>query len=172
MNAMVSDTSVLIDLERGAFLELCFRLPWNFTVPDLLYETELGSQSDSSGLGETLLALGLEIAELSGAEVSQAIQYRRRKPALSVADSFAFSLAVSRVQSLLTGDAAMRSFAESIDLAYHGVLWVLDQILEANIATAEQMVSGITAIAAHPRCKLPQNEITARMKIYSSQKPD
>ena len=41
MNVLVSDTSVLVDLERGALLEASFRLPFRFTVPDLLYEREL-----------------------------------------------------------------------------------------------------------------------------------
>ena len=41
MNVLVSDTSVLLDLERGALLEASFRLPFRFTVPDLLYEREL-----------------------------------------------------------------------------------------------------------------------------------
>ena len=42
MKALVSDTSILIDLERGSLL--CFRLPFQFAVPDLLYERELKNQ--------------------------------------------------------------------------------------------------------------------------------
>lgn len=38
MKVQVSDTSVLIDLERGTLLETCFRLPFQFAVPDLLRE--------------------------------------------------------------------------------------------------------------------------------------
>ena len=34
MKVLVSDTSILIDLERGSLLELCFRLPFQFAVPD------------------------------------------------------------------------------------------------------------------------------------------
>ena len=41
MKVLVSDTSILIDLERGSLLEICFRLPFQFAVPDLLYEREL-----------------------------------------------------------------------------------------------------------------------------------
>lgn len=43
MIILVSDTSVLIDLERGHFLDACFRLPFEFAVPDLLYRRELAS---------------------------------------------------------------------------------------------------------------------------------
>ena len=41
MKVLVSDTSVLIDLDRGSLVEPTFRLPFEFTVPDLLYEREL-----------------------------------------------------------------------------------------------------------------------------------
>ena len=41
MNVLVSDTSVLIDLERGSLLETSFALTFRFAVPDLLYRQEL-----------------------------------------------------------------------------------------------------------------------------------
>jgi hypothetical protein len=37
----VSDTSVIVDLERGALVDSCFRLPFEFAVPDLLYSREV-----------------------------------------------------------------------------------------------------------------------------------
>lgn len=45
---VVSDTSVLMDLERGSLLEAAFRLPpFAFAVPDLLYERELKAKGGS-----------------------------------------------------------------------------------------------------------------------------
>ena len=41
MKILVSDTSVLIDLDRGTFIDATFRLPFEFTVPDLLDDREL-----------------------------------------------------------------------------------------------------------------------------------
>jgi hypothetical protein len=38
---LVSDTSVLIDLERGGLLEAIFGLPHEFAVPDVLYDREM-----------------------------------------------------------------------------------------------------------------------------------
>ena len=35
MKVLVSDTSVLIDLDRGSLVEPTFRLPYEFTVPDV-----------------------------------------------------------------------------------------------------------------------------------------
>ena len=56
MTILVSDTSVLIDLERGSLLESVFSLSATFAVPDVLYERELKGYG-----GENLIALGLKI---------------------------------------------------------------------------------------------------------------
>lgn len=45
MQVLVSDTSVLVDLERGNLLELAFGLSCAFAVPDLLYRRELRDQN-------------------------------------------------------------------------------------------------------------------------------
>ncbi len=41
MRVLVSDTSILIDLERADLLQASFSLDAEFVVPDLLYEREL-----------------------------------------------------------------------------------------------------------------------------------
>ena len=41
MGILVSDTSALVDQERGSLLEATFRMPFEFTVPDLLDDREL-----------------------------------------------------------------------------------------------------------------------------------
>ena len=61
MNVLVSDTSVLIDLDRGRLVESTLRLPFEFTFPDLPYERELKEHG-----GPELVGLGLRIEELNG----------------------------------------------------------------------------------------------------------
>ena len=62
MKVLVSDTSALVDLERGSLLEATFRLPFEFTVRDLLYERELKGYG-----GERLLEQGMHIAKADAA---------------------------------------------------------------------------------------------------------
>ena len=107
MKIMVADTSVLIDLERGGLLEQCFSLPYQFTIPDLLYMNELARRRDRPDFGESLLALGLQVEELDGNEVSNAILYRRERPSLSLPDALALALAACRKWTLLTGDRVL-----------------------------------------------------------------
>ena len=61
MDVLVSDTSVVIDLERAEILDYVFALPYRFVVPDALYEQELKDYG-----GERLIAKGLQVRILTG----------------------------------------------------------------------------------------------------------
>lgn len=117
MTVLVSDTSVIIDLERGELLESVFQLAVDFAVPDLLFHRELAGP-----LGDRLLALGLRVEELSPGEVQGATVLRRADATLSLPDTFAFALAQGRRWTLLTGDAGLRRTAEAHALDVHGTL--------------------------------------------------
>ncbi len=156
---VVSDTSVLIDLERGSLLEAAFRLRFAFAVPDLLYERELKAKG-----GSRLRELGLQIAELDGDGVAKAVKYRKRVPALSLPDCFALALAVRDSWTLLTGDAKLRRLAKASGVDCHGLLWLLDEMLSAGAATAQTLHDGLAAVSEHPRCRLPKAEVRERLR--------
>ena len=62
---LVSDTSVLIDLERGNLLQATFKLPTPLAVPDVLYDRELRETN-----GALLRTLGLQVLKLNAVEVA------------------------------------------------------------------------------------------------------
>ena len=161
MKVLVSDTSVLIDLERGSLLETCFRLPFQFAVPDLLYERELKNHG-----GDNLLRLGLRIEELDSTGVAWALRYRHKQPLISLPDSFALALAARNTWTLLTGDGALRGLANEEHIDCHGVLWMLDQMFEVAATSANELHAGLEAISAHPRCRLPKAEIRKRLRRW------
>jgi hypothetical protein len=158
---LVSDTSVLIDLERGRFLDVVFSLPYEFAVPDVLYHQEM--QGD---WGAHLVGLGLRVEEVSEAGVSNALRYRAQRRFLSVPDSFALALAKERAWLLLTGDGALRDLATGESVECHGVLWLLDRMEEAGIPGLQALYDGLTVLADHQRCRLPRREITLRLERY------
>ena len=127
MKILVSDTSVLIDLERGGFLDSCFRLPFEFAVPDLLYARELADFG-----GPELVARGLRVEALTGDEVTAAQTVRVAHPKLSVPDAYAYSLASARGWILLTGDGELRAIAKAEEVPFFGVLWILDQFFDGG----------------------------------------
>jgi hypothetical protein len=119
---LVSDTSVLIDLERADLLDEMFLLPFQFAVPDLLYGRELAGE-----LGDRLVQLGLRIEELTPIELRHATTVNRQHTRLSVPDTFAFVIAASRGWGLLTGDGTLRELAVTEQIDMHGVLWLFDR---------------------------------------------
>ncbi|MCY4182898.1 MAG: hypothetical protein OXF43_08440 [Gammaproteobacteria bacterium] len=162
MKILVSDTSVLIDLDRGGLTEEAFRLPYEFAVPDLLYVAEIEKYD-----GAELIDLGLRIEELDGPGVNLALEYRRKRRTLSLPDAFALALASRHSWVLLAGDKELRKLAEAENIECHGVLWLMDRIFENGVVSGAQLRSSLARIAAHPRCRLPQAEVRRRLVRYS-----
>jgi len=146
---LVSDTSVLIDLDRAGLLEAVFALPHAFAVPDVLYDREMRDE-----WGDRLLALGLQVVEVSEGGVADALRYRQQRASLSVADSFALALAKEREWLLLTGDNQLRALAGDEDVECHGVLWLLDIMEETGMPGIQLLHDGLAALSAHPRCRV------------------
>ena len=67
MKVLVSDTTVLIDAEGRSLREICFDMPFDIDVTDLLYRQELQEHGALA-----LIQLGLRVEELDGDGVSLA----------------------------------------------------------------------------------------------------
>jgi len=162
MRVLVSDTSVLVDLERGNLLLRAFALGGTFAVPDVLFERELRPYG-----GEKLLELGLRVETLDGAGVELAQVYRRKQRALTVADSFALALSKKNDWILLSGDGALRKLAGEEQVECHGILWVLDRLEAEAAATCIELQDGLQRISQHPKCRLPKHEVENRLERYA-----
>lgn len=161
MSVLVSDTSLIIDLERSELIDFAFQLGRQLAVPDVLYERELKPYG-----GDRLVALGLRVEEVESAAVERAQQFRRTSSALTVADSLALALAQARGWTLLTGDGPLRALAAVEGVDCHGVLWILDLMENGGVTTHAQLHGGLSRLAGHHRCRLPRNEIEIRLSRY------
>lgn len=161
MDVLVSDTSVVIDLERAQLLESVFEMPYRFVVPDALYEQELKNYG-----GARLIELGLQVRVLTGPQLAEAQRMRTLERRISIHDSYALSLAKAETAILLAGDRAMRALAEAQDVRCHGVLWVFDQLEERRVVSAALLRDGLTRVVAHPRCWLPRDAVAQRLVRY------
>lgn len=163
----VSDTSVLIDLERGDFLDAIFALPYKFAVSDVLFEREMQGE-----WGEYLLKIGLLVMDVSPIGVVNAQRYRQQRTSLSISDSFALALAKERQSLLLTGDGLLRELAGEENVECHGLFWLLDIMEKLGVPGLQALHEGLTIIASHPRCRLPRREIRVRIERYLMQIQD
>lgn len=167
MIILVSDTSILIDLDRGGLLEAAFSCGLTMVVPDLLYEKELEPEN-----GPFLKKLGLGVVALTPEEVLLAQRLRSKRTALSLPDCFALSCATRANHMLVTGDKILRNEAIAHLGTVYGLLWILDQMAMSGVVSMAQLYEGLSRISSHTRCRLPQAEVRARLKVWSAEPSD
>lgn len=164
MIILVSDTSVLIDLERGGLLEPAFSCGLTMVVPDLLYARELLADN-----GPLLRKLGLGVVALNPDEVDFAQQLRKQQPGLSLPDCFALSCARRQDHALVSGDKLLRTEAQARQCAVYGLLWILDQMEASGKVGPAMLHEGLSRIWSHPRRRLPKHEVTTRLQRWAHQ---
>ena len=162
MIILVSDTSIMIDLERGGLLEATFSCGLTMVVPDLLYERELAPEN-----GALLRKLGLGVVSLTPEEVAVAQQLRNERKALSLPDCFALSLATRADHALVTGDKILRNEATARLGNVYGLLWMLDQLEASGHVEKTRLYEGLARISSHPRSRLPHGEVRARLNDWA-----
>jgi hypothetical protein len=161
MIILVSDTSILIDLDRGGLIETAFSCGLTMVVPDLLYETELAQEN-----GNYLKALGLGVINLNPREVEMAQSIHSKRPALSLPDCFALCCATRPEHTLVTGDKALRNEATSRLGTVRGLLWLLDQMEASGAVSNDHLYQGLIRITANVRCRLPKEEVSSRLEKW------
>jgi len=165
VRVLVSDSSVLIEFSKRGLLEEMFRLSFEFVVPDLLFEEELIDLGEYSR--DDMVRFGLGVEALDPIGVKTALSYQSRRRRLSLVDCFALALASGRKYVLLTGDKAMRTFAEAEDIEVHGVLWIVDHILAEGIVPKADILAALEAMRDDPRCHVPGTELARRIRQLS-----
>lgn len=163
MIILVSDTSVLIDLERGGLLETVFDAGLTLVVPDILYEREL-----EGDIGPYLRRLGLGVVALTATEVQVAQEVRTERPGLSLPDCFALSCASRLNHKLVTGDGLLRKVAGKRLGQVFGLLWLLDQVAESGKIPVDVLWEGLSKVADHPRTRLPTDEVRKRLVAWKT----
>lgn len=132
MLVLISDANILIDLEDGLLLETLFSLPYQFKVPDILFEEELKDYHAH------LIDLGLQLGELSAEGVSAAVTLIQTYPQPSRNDCFALALAKQEDCPLLTGDQNLKKAAVAEQVEVRGTLWVVEAMVHQQLITKEE----------------------------------
>jgi predicted nucleic acid-binding protein len=165
MRIVVSDSSCLIDLRKVSLLEAFLRLPYEFLIPNTLFEDEL--LSFTAAQKKALVRAGLQVVDLPGERVLRAQEVVRQIPALSVHDGFAFALAESHTGCvLLTGDGGLRALAVQHEIEIHGVLWAIDELHRNRVAVAETLARALQLFWDDPTVRLPRRDLAAYLKRY------
>ena len=129
MLLIISDASVLIDIESGELTSAMFSLPWQFAVPDILFSEELSVRHAH------LSQFGLISKTMGGELVAEAYNLRQKYVKTSVNDLLALTLAKNEQCQLLTGDKALREVAKELSVDIHGTIWLVEQMLQSKQIT-------------------------------------
>jgi predicted nucleic acid-binding protein len=165
MRIVISDSSCLIDLRKVSLLDVFLRLPYEFLIPNTLFDEEL--LKFTAAQKKALLRAGLKVIDLPGERVLRAQQVMRAAPKLSVHDGFAFALAESHPGCiLLSGDGELRKLAAEHEMEVHGVLWILDEIHRNKLATGATLRSVLEFLTADTTVRLPRRELAMYVKRF------
>lgn len=167
MQVLVSDASILIELAKWSLLEDIFQLPYEFSVPDALFEEEL---IDLNGVDrKDLIPLGLRVGSLDEAGVSLAVSYQAEYPKLTIHDCFAVTMAVQNDWKLLTSDRRMKNLAISENIESFGTLWIMDRLVEFGIKSPDEILQVLQGMLDDLKNWIPKAEIKKRIASLSGE---
>lgn len=152
MLVVVSDASVLIDIEHGELTHAMFSLPWQFAVPDVLFAEELEERHSH------LLQFGLIVRTLSSDLLTEVYSLRQQFARTSVNDLLALMLAKDEKCQLLTGDKALREVATKLNVEVRGTIWLVDQMMKQQKIDVEIASVGFQ-LMRESGSRLPWNEV-------------
>lgn len=141
MRIIVNDSSALIDLRKGGLLEILVGLPFEFVISDGILADELLSFTRSE---ITFMRRRMKVVTLDGSEMLSVGELQGRFPALSLHDCSSLVIAQREPGCiLLTGDRRLRARAEAVRLECHGVLWVIEELAKAKLASAKILIKAL-----------------------------
>lgn len=158
---IVSDSSVLIDVAKVRLMESVLALPYEFAVPDVMFEDELLDLGRYAR--DDLRTAGLRVEGLDGGGVALAFGYAERHPALSANDAFALALAKTGGGLLLSGDGALRRAAARENVEVHGHMWLSDEMERYETVSPERLLTALETWRDDPLVWLPAAELGARI---------
>lgn len=119
-------------MEDCSLTEVMFKLPFQFTVPDILYYDELENDHPN------LLALGLVSIELTEVTLRKSMELDRSHKKPGRYDCLALAAAIQEECMLLTGDRALTKAARKEDVETRGTIWLVEQLMVHNLIDKSQ----------------------------------
>ena len=158
----IQDANILIDLQKAGLLEAYFRLGIETHTTDLVLLEVRPSVTAFVLTGQ------LRVKTFTGTELAALLAFKAQQPSsLSLEDCSAFHLALQMPAILLTGDNKLRLHAEKAKVETHGVLWLLDLLVEDAILDLTTAISCLEQLMKTNH-RLPADECQRRLKLWAA----
>jgi len=158
---LVLDTTVCIDLFNGGLVERAASLPYEMALPDVIAAELIHPP------GDLFIQCGFSKLQVDENAIVQITVLRERFPRPSTNDLFALHLAKINSCALITGDDALRKAAKEEGVSVHGLLWILDRLIEHKILAPIEAADALEKIIAEGSW-LPKSDCEARLKRWKS----
>jgi hypothetical protein len=158
----VTDANIWIDVHNADLLDAVFELPVTWLTPDIVLYNELLTVDRT-----LLIELGLEVRTLSGHELNRILELNAQYPNPSPRDLAVLVVADADDGIVITGDGPLRSAAEAEGQSVHGVLWVLDELVERDIITPSRALAALNAMI-DLGSRLPEEPVRKRRRMWKS----
>jgi predicted nucleic acid-binding protein len=167
MRVIVQDASIIIDLAESELLEAWFSLGIETLTTSLVWR-EVNRRSHKSQLRKFAKADKLQIVSISAEAMTEVVVLRYSlPPALTLQDASVLHLAQKSQGILLAGDDLLRKAATERNIAVHGQLWVLDQLVEKHAITPSTAGTALERLLKG-KSRLPKAECDSRIKKWRS----
>ena len=159
----VTDANIWIDLHNADLLDAVFELEHTWRTPDIVVRDEVLTVDRS-----LLVELGLDVRTLSGKELNQIATLNGRYPNPSPKDLAVLVVADVDEGIVVTGDAPLRAVAEAEDATVHGVLWILDQLVDQDVITPVRATAALDAMIQQGS-HLPEEHVRERLRRWQNE---
>ena len=163
MRIAVKDASILIDLAEGDLLGLWFQLKIEAHTTDLVLR-EVKQETQWARVSPFVDA-GLLQRHTTAAEEIPALVVFSQTHGINLPDASGVLLARRLQAYLLTGERRLRRAAEGGEIVTHGLLWILDQLVERETLTRPDAAQRLERMLA-AGSRLPRPECDGRLKAW------
>jgi len=132
LQLLISDSNIFIDMEVSNLTQKMFELPYQFGVPDILYEEELSKKH------KNLLDYGLEMKKISSQSIIFVDTILSKYQKIGFYDKLALATAKQESCPLLTGDGALRKAGEKEAVVVFGTVWLVEELMNHSIITVDE----------------------------------
>lgn len=156
----VTDANIWIDLHHANLLDEAFGLEVSWMTPDIVFHDEVLTVDRA-----LLKDLGLEVRPLSGEELPRITELNARHPSPSPKDLSTIVVAEDEKGIFVTGDGPLRRAVEEEGREVHGVLWVLDRLVDQAIIPPPRAATALNTMVSHGS-RLPEKEVDRRLRRW------
>lgn len=152
-----------INLHNGSLLLRVLSLAdegWEF------YVTGLVVQELEQPPWETLRQQGVKCYSLSDTQVGKSERLQKQKSTLSLADASVIVAAQALGTLMLTDERSQRKKAEELKIEVHGTLWLLEQLVAAQLIDSATLCSALNRMLA-AGARFPKDSVRSLKTRYN-----